>query len=460
MKTLFTIFLFAIAIYCKAQSEPIEKDICPDCNIPCMCKLYFKNYLPDSTNHRIIKRNWNDFFAENLNAFYEMPKNLNTVDIKFDGLGCIYPENNTELINIKGDFLGKDESDYKKFFKHSFYNLFNLTIKGEGNTTIDRFVKQEAFQNSFKQYGNDIEYFDFIRKWNAKHIPAKVKQINAITTNIKLKKVVVFIHGYNVPYSLAVFQNKVMIDKILKTDNDLKSEEVLFISVYWPSGNRKKDKFEANKCDYNNIESPKTAKAFTYYSNRAYLSAIFIRRIIREMYCQVPIDIITHSHGSTLATTTLINTTTKLQPGILSDSICVLMHNEELPNKEINVFLNAPSIPGVLTFMDIQERTVQSNYRFFVGYNNNDIVLKKQKLKIAKQTFKAIAPSGYLSSTTLGCNKNNEVAHTFSVLEAKKMGYIFKSDINSIQNEHDFFCYVLQPEFMKNLTLFLEGTFR
>jgi esterase/lipase superfamily enzyme len=212
----------------------------------------------------------------------------------------------------------------------------------------------------------------------------------------EIKKVIFFIHGYNVPYSLAVFQNKVLIDQITSLDSTIRMNEILLISVYWPSGNRKNDYFESSECDYSNFKNPKTAIAFTYYSNRAYLSAVYLRRIIREMQCNVPIDIITHSHGSTLATSALINTTTKLQDGDLSDGICDLLQKEEFPDKEINVFLNAPSIPGVLTFIDVEQASIQQKYRFFVGYNIEDDVLKKQMIKIDDYKLK-IAPTGYIS---------------------------------------------------------------
>lgn len=136
------------------------------------------------------------------------------------------------------------------------------------------------------------------------------------------------------------------------------------------------------------------------------------------------------------------------------------MKSEALPDKEINVFLNAPSIPGVSTFMDVVNSPTESKYRFFVGYNINDEVLKKQKFKLFGHTIKVVSPSGHISSTTLGCNRNDEIKKTLQALSDLKMDFIFKSAINSTQKEHDFFCYVKQTEFKANLKLFLDGSFK
>ena len=455
------------------SQDPIDESKCSECNIPCMCQLYYNNYLEDSVKRQTIVRNWNDFFGEDLSSFHEYPSGANVVNIKFDGLGCIYPENNPELLNIKSKILGNTDKDYRNFSKNSFYDLFNEEYHGKSDDTINAFIKAEAFPDKFckikranclkiiPNWQYDIDYFDFIKTWNAKHVPVKIEEINNQIDSKNYKKIIFFIHGYNVPYSLAVFQSKIILDRILIANSNLKAEDILLINVLWPSGSQKESKFDsADACDYSNFESPKTALAYTYYSNRAYLSAIYLRRIIREMETDLPIDIITHSHGSTVATSTLMNTTTKLEAGDLSSKIGELMNKEPLPDKEINVFLNAPSIPGVSTFIDLTDCKKQLKYRFFIGYNTNDEVLKKQKFKLFGKKIKSIAPTGKLSATTLGCNRNEEIEKTICMLKKKDLQHLFKAAPTSTLSEHDFFCYVKQEEFMKNLSIFLNGGFR
>lgn len=455
MKTLITVLaLFAFATAFSQQGT--DKKVCPDCNIPCMCQDFFAPYLKDKA---IIKDNWNDFFGADITNVFPMPAGANTVTIKFDGLGCLYPESNPALNSIKEEFLDKSIS-YKYLYSHTFYNLYQRKEHKKSTTQIDAFINNENF-GAVKTYTNEpyIDYFDFITRWNAKHLPLKITEIeNKITPDIK--KIVFFIHGYNVPYSLAALQNKKMMDQILEANPELKINQILLIKVLWPSGDRKKNNFDSNPCDYSNIEKPKTVIAFTYYSNRAYLAGVYLRKILRDMHCNLPIDIVTHSHGSAIATTALIKTKSKLQKGWFSDELITLIDTTVLPNKDINVFLNAPSIPGVNTFTDVTKDSKQERYRFFVGYNEKDEVLKKQKFRIYKLKVKFIAPTKHLSATTLGCNKDGEVKLTKDLMESKGMDNIFYYGINSFQKEHDFFCYIKQTEFKRNLKLFFNGAFR
>ena len=53
------------------SQDPIDESKCSECNIPCMCQLYYNNYLEDSVKRQTIVRNWNDFFGEDLSSFHE-----------------------------------------------------------------------------------------------------------------------------------------------------------------------------------------------------------------------------------------------------------------------------------------------------------------------------------------------------------------------------------------------------
>jgi hypothetical protein len=446
MKSLLLILL-TISFQMRCQQFPDDK-VCPDCQIPCMCSEFFKPLLNEQQIAK-IKMNWSDYFGSELETPFPIKKGVKTACIKLDGLGCIYPEYANQ--SIDRSFLD-NETSYKKFHSESFYNVMKKCEVSCTPMASSFVAKVNLSYSSSTTYSTDIE--NFIAAWNAKFLQSKVDELNDKVKTAK--KIVLFIHGYNVPYALAQLQGNILSEQILKYDTSIKPEELLLIRVFWPSGNFKQQDFFQEGCNYNNFENKRTASAYTYGSNRAYLGALTIRRLLNALETSLPITIITHSHGATLATSALINTTSKLQSGDLSKLIEKLFKAEALPKKKINVFLNAPSIPGKNTFCDIKEGAPQNNYYFFVGYNENDIVLLKRKLVIGKWHLKRLTFSKYLSSTTLGCNRRKEIKKTKKVFKQKNMPDNFEADINSTQEQHDFFCYVRQPEYVKNFKKFLE----
>ena len=130
---------------------------------------------------------------------------------------------------------------------------------------------------------------------------------------------------------------------------------------------------------------------------------------------------------------------------------------EAFPSKKINVFLNAPSIPGINTFKDLENNQIQNKYSFFVGFNEFDEVLLKKKFHIGTKKFKKIRLPRHLSSTSLGCNYKREVFFTQTAFDTIGLTDNFSAGINSYQYEHDFFCYIKQKEFKRNLQFFLAG---
>jgi hypothetical protein len=467
MKNLKSMAVLALFIFsCAnlvAQGLSTANQDCSDCISSCLCRKYLGRHITLAQNNNLIKECWTDFFGENLELSFPIAKGINSVAIKFDGLGCVYPETNDALLLIKKPFLNSG-INYKEFKANSFYALFAKNLYGDTSFAIRNFILQSGFsQSDFRiadnRNKNPLAFFQFIRLWNNKFLKLKVEEINKLISP-RIKKIYIFISGYNVPFSLSHLQGNQIALSILEQDPSTLPEEILFMRILWPSGDFKNSHFDESNCNYDNFENLKTAIAFTYFSNRAYLAANGLREILNKINSNIPINIITHSHGSTVATTALINTERKMQKGIISDSMKNFMKSIPLPDKDINVFLNAPSIPGASTFGDIEMNSVQSKYRFFIGFNENDIVLKKQKFKIGKIKINAIQPTGYLSSTTLGCNKNHELIKTQAILRQKGMSGIFMAGITSYQKQHDFFCYMEQREFSTNFSLFLQGHFR
>ena len=168
MKIVTILLFFILSLPAISQTTGIQmKEECADCKIDCMCKLYFSNYLSNENNRKIITSNWSDFFGADLKNLFPMSMDANVVTIKFDGLGCIYPENNAELINIRDNFLDDKNVKYKNFYAHSFFDLFYKQDE-RVNQNVNNFILNEGFPDSFKE-SNAVKKstlaFNFIKKW-------------------------------------------------------------------------------------------------------------------------------------------------------------------------------------------------------------------------------------------------------------------------------------------------------
>src|SRR4051812_27954532 len=297
MKLKIVILLLCCLGYAKAQKVDNGIDSCQDCEIGCLCNLFIKNEFQSQQKLLALKNNWSDFFSDDLEQMFPVHKGVQVETIKLDGLGCIYPENISSLNGIGYDFLDTLNGDYKNSNKETFQRLYknNLNSVSNSNAT-NKFIEDARFRVPdcliLKYKGKkDIDFLGFRIEWNAKFLPEKIASINKHIT-INTKRIVFFIHGYNVPYSLAQLQGNMMVEKILQMDATLKPENILFVRVFWPSGYRKRSSFSETACDFSNIEKIEAVWAYTYVSNRSYLGALTLRSILADMTTTIPIDII------------------------------------------------------------------------------------------------------------------------------------------------------------------------
>lgn len=431
-----------------------SKIIAQDCILDSSVTKYYKNYYSDAST-KAIKENWNDFFGENLDA--ELPINYRTLKsfpLKFDGLGCIYPDFIDE--NFRDTFINKSHN-VKLTDKNSFYEVYFSGLKRKEKlvsileaNNMDELLIELA---KIKQHNNDKHgsfnyesFFTFAKVWNKFLLTKKIEQLNKIISSQNIENIIFFIHGYNVPYGLAKIQNNLIAEKTYEITNDeVQIKKTLFIPVFWSSGDRK-DLFQStNSLKFANQEDLKTTFIYTYISNRAYMAAVGLRQVLnqtKEVNC---VKIITHSHGATLATTALISTTSKLQNNDIKELLGTYINKYDLPDKKISIYLNAPAIPGISTFIDIDNITIQKKYFWNIGYNKHDKTLLKKK--IPYKVFRLLKFSRLLSSTSLGCDRRKEIRKTKSVFAGKGIKDNFIPEIAGKQDAHDFFCYMMQPEF-------------
>lgn len=377
--------------------------------------------------------------------------NIETISLKFDELGCLIPDNYIEIPNLN---LKKVE---KVFNKDGYRTIKKLQLN---------FLDYTNSRNSRFKYKRYWDYKE-IQEWNNIYLEQK---INIINSKIRNKKNIVFyIHGYNVSYSMAQLQTvrfKNYLDKNIKS---LDPNSTIIINLYWPSNNQKKINIGFNNGYLNKFKFKdklsyrKSGTPFKYVSNTCYFVGISLRSIFNELDTtnKPNIYVFSHSLGATIATTSVINTISKidfktknLRDTILIDSfnnirfkkpnykiasgnddglnyaILKLMESTKLPTYRVKFFLNAPAIPGVKTFKDMDTR---KNYFFTIGYNPWDEKLDKRflgwfRLKAKKH-----------SSTTLGGDYHNEVAMTKMLFENENK---FKSFISSTYTKHDIFQYM------------------
>lgn len=310
----------------------------------------------------------------------------------------------------------------------------------------------------------------------------------------KMDRTFVFVHGYNVPHSLAHLQG----NKVAWTlAEEYPNETILFVRVYWDGKSRKKllikkqpftEGYVVSKFIFKDELS--ISNATNWFATRcdAQKCGITLREILYKADVSnsltLPpreINVIGHSLGALVTVTALINSIEGLD--VTSDSLKMHLQNanyqienvdtawvhkyvqskgdrkakhvsfmldqmvmEHLPSYRVNVFLNAPAISGTPYFKYLD---TTKSYSFHSGFNRYDPVLAKRFIlkNNARISFKA----SMLGSTTLGINfldENNEVRslHPDS----------FRASESSDLVAHDFFKYTSHPKYNVAFNSFLK----
>ena len=165
-----------------------------------------------------------------------------------------------------------------------------------------------------------------------------------------------------------------------------------------------------------------------------------------------------HSLGATTATTLVINTTTKLDTKY-SDQISENKKNNNpidkgiedkleksenvnykliqkfksvpFPKSKIRIFLSAPAIGGLNTFVDMEEE-LKARVSFFSTVNKKDEMLNKFIGVVYK-----------LGVTSLGINKDNDALITHCLyFSCSSGGYFFYNKDFMNHRPHDIFSYI------------------
>jgi len=446
-----------------------------------------KVYFPVEENQiKTMQNNWDMYFKEDVASVIDKKSKDYLFEIKLDSYGSVYPAQEI-LDGIPRDDFNGDKKSRKFLESNSFWWLFKKdegVIADKAKTTKNAAIYQNLLKLS---KGSSLREEDqFFDRWDSLHIGGVCQQLNTRIKKDKINKVIFFVHGYNVPYSLAVLQ-ALTFYKVIKDTLNVPVENTLLVPVYWPSNNEKYDSLRQENFTTENIKTFKNNGAlFLRYSNRCYYAAITLRQIINALNPSVDVNIIAHSLGATIATSCLINTWSKLdynsgsslkanasnRSWVLSqnrnnfngkDNINIDLlkrfYNTPLPARKVGVFLSAGAIPGLHTFQDLDVKAMKNKF-FYSTINQFDEMVTKTDIKdeVRKRFFIRVSyiNAFRLSATSLGCNADGEADKTRVYYNTRlRVKDAFVTSEVSKEWDHDVFTYLQQPDYKDFLKKFL-----
>lgn len=447
---------------------------------------YFESYSKDQEKKELIYDYWVQYFSKDIYGHLTQESTDDYHCLFFDSYGGIMPNlslfDNCSLDDfnqiygfLKGSRLrlpnllktNKKVND-KSLIKYSIYQIIYNNLD-DCAPCLNRFLNEESYSTAKKvlddQKNDDRSAFDnntignFYEKWDEIRIS---EETEILRVKMKEKKnIVFFFHGYNVPYSLAVIQGKVLIDQLCEFN--LNRSETLFIPVFWSSNDQKEINIETQQ-NFSTDNDQKFFKGglkngtnFLYYSNRAYFTALKLRILLKRLegdFEDKNVYMIAHSLGTIIPTTLFINNKEKLdldwkekkQPEKLNwinSEIVKLMENE-IPRIKTSIFLSAPSMPGVTTFSSI-DKEIFEHIKVFSTVNKQDIMLTKNVSKVVKKLLKKRA--GTMNASSLGmCTC--EALLVKQIFDSRGISNSFTFKVVSNQWDHEIFSYLQQEGYI------------
>ncbi len=447
---------------------------------------YFEKYkvtgVDTSAMQKCIVNNWKQYFQQ------DIMKEISKYDyypLMLDSYGSPYA--NQSLFKGANDefFSGGVRLD-ANLQKYSMYKIFNSEANQQQLKTNLETLPEGNDKAFYKRLlSNPISNIDmFYATYDNYHTNLAINNIKEKLGS--RKKVVFFIHGYNVPYSLACVQADALLD-ILSSNNFAKpNEDFLFIPIFWSSNDAKaKDVISQDNFSTKNEENQKNGRKFWFYSNRAYYAAFKLRKIINQLPKDIEILVFSHSLGTTIATTAFINTSSKLDfplkdffvnkhcsipilkdpkqfdkksDDVTKDFVNEMM-TEPLPSQEARIFLSAAAIPGENTFRDMDSCSML-NKKWYVGINYCDVMLSKNVARRKFFLIKLLVHPTNFSATTLGLDYKRKNDHQG---EIEKTKILFDDPKNFITNivsdneDHEIFTYMNQDRYIQLIRKWYAG---
>ena len=255
----------------------------------------------------IIQENWEQYFKK------DILKKISVYDyypLMLDSYGSPYADERLFIGSNDDFFTGGIKKDANNM-KYSMYSVFQRNkykkLLKENISKLEDGTVKDLYTKLLNDQYKDIDAF--YKEYDPTHFNAIYSGINSKL--VGKKKVLFFMHGFNVPYSLACVQADALMD-ILKDSIGVNLKEILLVPIFWSSNNAKIDSVLSEKTfTTRNEESLENGRKYWYYSNRAYYAAITLRKVINKLDPSIELLVFSHSLGTTIATTAFISTTTK-----------------------------------------------------------------------------------------------------------------------------------------------------
>lgn len=298
------------------------------------------------------------------------------VRIYMDKFGYYYPS--TDISIDTGDF----------FFQHDKKTFDSDTASGN---LFSYFTKHKDKISELGNYyhvplsKDSCSIYDAVEKTIIK---SYTDSILSKMKTLKANQLVFLIHGFNCSDATESF--KEIRDTISSYGYDEHNHNV-YVEIYWDGLQNLE------------IKSGSAIPIWAHAQNNSIYVGLSLRNFLRSIPDSVPLVIISHSLGASVATEALFNTTRKWSGAPDIDDAAELkrlIKTTPTPDyHRIRLGMLAPAIPGETTFIDFEERTPaniaarQNNiYPIVLGYNPKDYALSKWFL------------AAKVGTTTLGSN--------------------------------------------------------
>jgi hypothetical protein len=458
MRTLLFIFLvLCLSPFCYSQ-KGIE---CTNCkkNKKEIQKKFLNEY---QAKYDLLCNNKKEYFGVDLEKELNgnSPKE-NIFDFKFDALGCVYPE-----------IIKNNPENFRRFFEKSRNWKGVKSNKYLYRNTFFEFKESQIYKDTFEynvkdtsamKILTDVDFgispppssippstmINFKNYWDSLFLEKEISSFNKKIKDGHFKKVVFFVHGYNVPYSVAKIQSNTFINQFKNND-----KSTLFVNIYWPSTARKKIIRNKNTLFIKDKISLHSVRGFSSIVPRTFLVGNSINKILNgissEFICDV--NMYGHSLGCAVITSSILPQANKLEKNKDSELFKLIQNQSFKADTLVNfkVFLNAPAMPGLESFNKDSFNTNSKKVKWNIGFNPDDKVLNKTVF-----LFRFGDNNG---NTRLGGNWENETWKLKDNLRRidleKNFNFVRTSNYKDIKG-HDFFCYFNQPLFQKHLKDFI-----
>lgn len=263
-----------------------------------------------------------------------------------DRYGQIYPNNgfktDPNIFYMKGDFC---HSEYGKCRHGDMANL----------STYFKYHDEQGFEEVAKAY--KVNSFEGLQK---KLLKEYAKTINSKLRESKAKKLVVLIHGFDNGYTYWEYIR--LRERINEYTGD---DDIVYLELYWDA-----------------LRDQNVGTAYRDAELNSLFAGYTLRKLLANVDENISLTFLTHSIGASVATQTLFNVD-KWKDRYFQYYLDDIGFGLPTPRQQnITLAMLAPSIPGVQTFNDINETSIDvndnENYkRIVIGYSEHDHVNSK-----------------------------------------------------------------------------------